>query len=187
MNKAKVAVLLSTYNGARYLREQIDSILNQKDVNVLLYIRDDRSTDDTPKILKEYEHHENLSARYAENVGAPASFMDLVRTVPLEADYYAFADQDDIWQSEKLIRATDAIRACRKEAEPVLYASNQTVADQNGMPLRIRFPKNPPIDLLNIIDKNYIAGCTFVFNRALMVALRSCEQPTELIESRILG
>lgn len=76
---SSVAVLMSTYNGEKYLKEQIDSILAQKDVDVTLFIRDDGSSDNTIGICKEYvEKHKNIVLKTGENIGVGNSFMQLV-------------------------------------------------------------------------------------------------------------
>lgn len=95
----KVAVLLSTYNGSKYIKEQIDSILSQEGVNIDIYIRDDESTDETVNIIYEYKSN-NIFLTEGKNIGVGNSFMELLYSVPEIYDYYAFADQDDIW-SEK--------------------------------------------------------------------------------------
>ena len=100
MDKPKVLVLMSTYNGAIFLKEQLDSILNQEDVNVELLIRDDGSTDSTKFILKEYENYPNCTIVYGNNIGASNSFLWLLENCG-KSDYYSFSDQDDIWINER--------------------------------------------------------------------------------------
>lgn len=80
--KSHVAVLMSTYNGAEYLREQIESILQQKGVKVELYIRDDGSTDETLSILEEYNAYDNIHVNFTVNKGVIAGFMELLYNVP---------------------------------------------------------------------------------------------------------
>ena len=92
-----VAVLMSTYNGENYIKEQIESIFNQKGVIVKLYVRDDGSKDRTLEILKDY----NVNLEKGTNIGYIKSFMWLIKNVPF-ADYYALADQDDVWDEDKL-------------------------------------------------------------------------------------
>ena len=75
----KVAVLMSSYNGQKYIRDQIESILNQQDVKVDLYIRDDGSSDDTLNIIKEYKE---ITLYQGKNIGVGNSFMELLYSVP---------------------------------------------------------------------------------------------------------
>ena len=94
----KVAVLLSAYNGEKFLCEQIDSIMNQQNVDLDLYIRDDGSSYRTQEYLKQYvEQNDSIHLQNGCNLGVANSFMSLLYNVPNHYDYYAFADQDDIW------------------------------------------------------------------------------------------
>ena len=162
-----VAVLMSTYNGEKYLREQIDSILNQSEVDIQLVIRDDGSADGTKKILQEYRKNKNITIKYGKNLGVGVSFMKLL-CANIEADYYAFADQDDIWMEDKLICA---VRMLETQEEPALYGSNQMIANENGEPVGIRYKQKPPCDFVNSIMSCRISGCTMVMNRKLRVEM----------------
>lgn len=104
--KPTVCILMSTYNGEKYIRQQLESIFAQQDVDIKLVIRDDGSSDDTVKIIKEFESVELIQAT---NVGCEGSFMELLQ-LPIEADYYAFADQDDVWMPRKIISAIDNMK-----------------------------------------------------------------------------
>lgn len=104
-----VQVLLSSYNGEKYIREQLDSILSQEGVEVQLLIRDDGSTDGTRTILAEYEQQwDNISVIYGTNVGVISSFFLLLEEAG-NHPYIAFADQDDVWLKRKLKRAIERI------------------------------------------------------------------------------
>ena len=179
----QVTVLMSTYNGKRFLKEQIESILNQSGVEVTLVIRDDGSSDGTKEILKEYGRLDNVKVFFGENEGPAMSFMSLVRDAEMETEYLAYADQDDIWLPEKLKEAVSAIGHRRERA--VLYCSNQTVADEEGHGICLRYKEDPPTDLLNIIDKNHIAGCTMVMNSRLTALLKEKRPSDELIRERM--
>ena len=97
----KVLVLMSTYNGEKYLREQIDSILGQRGVEVSLLVRDDGSTDATLTTLDEYKESGRLDYYCGNNLGPARSFMHLLQNAPA-SDFYAFSDQDDKWMDDKL-------------------------------------------------------------------------------------
>ena len=91
----KVVILMSTYNGGRYLENQIESLLNQDGVEVEILARDDGSKDRTLKILEEYkEAKSNFNFYIGKNLGPAGSFLDLMKHAP-EADFYALCDQDD--------------------------------------------------------------------------------------------
>lgn len=159
----KIAVLMSTYNGERYLKEQIDSILNQKDVDVTLFIRDDGSQDATQEIIMRYcKVHRNVRfCQGKRNIGVGPSFMSLVYGVSDCFDFYAFSDQDDIWYPDKLHRACEMLMKTGKS----LYASNQEVTDAHGNAVKQRYADDTQIHLspVSIVFKNMLAGCTMVF------------------------
>lgn len=104
-----VDILLATYNGQKYLREQLDSILNQEYKNFNLIISDDFSTDSTRDILKEYENKdERIKVIYQEkNIGSNANFEFLLTQV--QSEYYMFSDQDDVWKRDKVRLSIEAI------------------------------------------------------------------------------
>lgn len=168
MNK-KVEVLMSTYNGERFLKEQIDSILNQEDVEVSLMIRDDGSTDGTINIINEIvKQNSNVSMYRGENLGPARSFMDLIYNSN-EADYYAFADQDDVWDSKKIISAINKMNG--KENEPSLYISALQVVDENLNEIEFRKVQGN-FCLEGEMVKNFATGCTQVFNNNLRNLLK---------------
>ena len=161
----KVAVLMSTYNGEKYLKEQVDSILSQKDVEIMLYVRDDGSSDSTIEIVKEYQkHNDNIVLYIGKNVGVGNSFMQLVYDAGNKFDYYAFADQDDVWLPDKL---TTAVRTIEEIKKPCLYASNQLIVDQELKKIGMRFFEHPNISSKQIMCKNKLTGCTMVWNTEL--------------------
>lgn len=178
---SKVVILLSTYNGISYLRDQIDSILNQKDVDIHLVIRDDGSSDDTCEILKMYaSKYSNISLLIENNVGCEKSFESLYKYVHknCQADYYAFADQDDVWFPEKLSRS---IAVLEKESKPALFCCNQIITDESLTPLHIMIQERDFKHMEEVLSINYLKnrhGCTMVWNHALMEVLgESTHQP----------
>ena len=167
INMKKVIVMMSTYNGEKYLEEQIQSILNQKGVEVWLMIRDDGSTDRTKNILKQYRSEDgNIMLINGKNVGVGASFMSLLYQSG-NADYYAFADQDDIWMENKLIEGIKKIESSKKTKSPVLYTSNQMLVDKNANRIGLRYQAIPKIDMVNLLNDNPFSGCTMILNRYL--------------------
>lgn len=167
MNYKTVCVLMSTYNGEKYIKEQIDSILNQIEVKVTLIVRDDGSTDRTLEILKSYESNGKIKILSSLcNYGPAKSFMVLLYNVA-NYDYYAFADQDDIWKKEKIIKA---IRMLATKSKPALYVSNQIIY-RHGKEEGLRFKSIPNITLTGVICGNLVSGCTMVFNHELKQVL----------------
>lgn len=178
-NKIKVGILMSTYNGEKFIKEQIKSILEQKDVEVYLYIRDDGSNDSTVSIINEYvQKYNSMSLTEGENLGFADSFMWLVKNCP-RCDYYAFADQDDIWDKNKIIRA---IKFLEKE-KPMLYASNLNVFNMvEGTEYKLYENYQKEKILSNLYKYPYFYnpyGCTMVWNELLQQQLLCYEKPTK--------
>lgn len=169
----KVVVMMSTYNGEKYLKPQIESILTQKGVKVHLVIRDDGSTDATKDILGEYcAKFQNITVYKGENVGYIKSFMWLVKKVGVEKDtYYAFSDQDDIWDNQKLKAAVDMINKEKKDI-PVMYYSDLNVVDKDGSFIRKANTWEGSIDKYKISVFIGIRGCTMVYNYHLQALLQ---------------
>ncbi len=119
----KVNVLMSTYNGEKYIKEQLDSILAQTYPNIEIYVRDDGSKDNTISILKEYETKGKIHFIQGENVGFIHSFFKLLKDCN-QAYYYAFSDQDDIWLEDKIQRAVRRLEENKEENLPIMYYSN---------------------------------------------------------------
>lgn len=161
-----VSVLLSTYNGEKYLREQINSILSQEDVNIKLIVRDDGSTDSTLDILREYKDKSYLQYYNEVNIGYAKSFMNLIMKSRDTADYYAFCDQDDIWDSKKIIKAIEKLEKIKNE-EFKLYFSNLTIVDKNLKKIGIKDYKDLKINFKTSMVRFNISGCTMVFNNNL--------------------
>lgn len=167
--KNRVAVLLATLNGEKYLKEQIDSIFSQKEVEVSIFVADDCSTDNTVSILNEYKKKYPNFTYYVnkENKNFTYNFIDLYFSLlkEQEFDYYAFSDQDDYWKEDKLISAINKIQ---NDTNPngCLYCSNLILADQNLNPYGIqenkRILKTPRYSYL---ISNLATGCTIVVNR----------------------
>lgn len=162
-----VTVLMSSYNGEKYIKEQIDSILEQQNVNVELYIRDDGSTDSTIKILEEYSaKYENVSYYVGDNKGSCGSFFELLSKT-YGSNYYALADQDDVWDKDKL---SIAISKIKKEPNgiPILYYSNLHIVDEKLQYIRESHVK-PMIAgaKYSYLSDVFVTGCTAVFNKEL--------------------
>ena len=171
LGEDRIAVLMSTYNGGGskgYLRTQLDTILNQRDVVVSLFIRDDGSTDDTISIIKDYiKSNKNITLLEAQkNLGACCSFLHLIST-EIDCDYFALADQDDIWDEDKLSVGLQKLKKLPQE-KPALYYSNLRIVDMNNEYMRLahsepQIPKNEYSFLADPLP----AGCTCIYNRKL--------------------
>ena len=179
MKRPVVLVLMSTYNGERFLKEQIDSILSQEGVDVRLLVRDDGSKDQTQTFLSDYaSKHQNISWKACENVGFVKSFSALVSMALASdspADFYAFADQDDIWLPNKLATACSVL-SMKDNAKPHLFTSNSMQIDAEGHELGL-FHKGPEPKFRkgNVLVFGTEQGCSMVFNRKAMELYAECE------------
>ncbi len=174
----KLAVLLSSYNGEKYIKEQIDSILDQKgDFSLDLWVRDDGSTDSTPQILETYAQEGKLNWYTGPNLKPAKSFMDLLLHCP-GYDYYAFADQDDYWYPEKLQVGLDLLKDC---TGPSISFANARLVDGALNPLGRNVYKNPPRrDFYSLVYGSNIIGCTMVLNSALVRLAQEKPMPADL-------
>lgn len=173
----EVAILLSTYNGEEYITQQLDSLLSQTYKGWHLFIRDDGSSDTTYKIIKDYEQKYSSKISIlpsAENLGCARSFLNILEKV--DAKYYAFCDQDDVWDDKKL---EVLINKLKKEENinpelPLLCCCDALVVDEN---LELQYSSLWAISKLHprkinsnkdlILYFNVAPGCSTVFNKKL--------------------
>lgn len=165
-----LTVLMAAYNGEKFLRTQLDSILNQdlpQDIDLKIIVRDDGSTDGTLDILKEYcdNYKDAVSYYTGENVRTARSFWHLLKNCP-KSDYYAFSDQDDFWYPDKLARAVKMLQEEPEQNIPLLYSSNVMVADADLNPIEGMNSVEMYTDLAHMLIYNLSNGCTQVFNNA---------------------
>ncbi len=171
---------MSTYNGETYLKEQLDSLLNQVNVKVDIKISDDLSSDNTINILKEYSfEYQNITFSVNKlNKGFTYNFIDLLFDCDEHYDYYAFCDQDDVWLENKL---DQAIKLIEKEnsQKGILYCSNLTLVDENLNFIGYQEKKNiNKIRYAGLIS-NIATGCTCVFDNNLFKEIRK-HYPTDI-------
>lgn len=168
-----IQILMSTYNGEKYIRTQLNSILEQEYQDFDLLIRDDGSTDHTCEIIKEYaENYPNITWYAGENLGVQKSFFDLILKANLEKDYYAFADQDDKWLPGKISRAVSILEKYPKDV-PVLYCSDKTIVNDKLEPLKVtvsRVMKQATFG--NALVQDMCTGCTAVMSKSLLKIIR---------------
>ncbi len=163
-----IAILLCTYNGGKYLAEQLDSFDVQSHSNWRLWVSDDNSQDNTLDIIEDYRKiwgEQRISLRVGPQKGFAQNFFSLVNDCSIQEDYYAYSDQDDIWKQGKLARALEWLAEI-PEGEPGLYCSRTCLVDEKQQkkgfsPLFTRFPS-----FENAIVQNIGGGNTMVFNNA---------------------
>ena len=182
MSSFKVLVLMSTYNGEKYLSKQFESVLNQKGVDVTILIRDDGSKDDTLALLMSYNYSGNVvKIIRGDNMGSARSFMYLVGEAFVsynDYDYYAFCDQDDVWLEDKLISAISILNQ-KDNRVPALYMSAYQMVDMHLKTIPT-YLKKPKLNLASALSANSATGCTMVFNRSLLNVIVS-KKPEFLI------
>lgn len=174
---ATISVLMSTYNGQKFVKEQIESILNQSFSAFKLYIRDDGSRDDTLSILNEMaaadsriEIINNSSSNKPGNLGFGESFSQIAKYALSDRDsaYFAFCDQDDYWQKDKLQKAYDALKETDGDS-PVLFASNYYICNED-LEVNSTFNDDTPmkgVTFQNMFFEGVFPGFTMVLNRRL--------------------
>ncbi len=165
----KVCVLVSTYNGSKFVKEQMDSLLAQRGVEVNIIVRDDGSTDDTCSIIE--EKYPEVELRREKNIGCEPSFMNLLHSAP-EADYYAFCDQDDVWMEDKL---ETAVMKLDEIHGPAIYGCNLMACDRELNPIRLIHDQKSIEALRNKAGRDFVFNmhaCVLVWNRELQEILR---------------
>ena len=171
----KIAVLLASYNGVKYIKEQVDSILNQKEVDVTIFISDDLSTDKTIEYLQDiYKDFKNIvylpsGLKFG---GAGKNFFRLIRDVDFSSfDFISFVDQDDIWYEDKLIRAIKTIEDKQLDA----YSSNVLAFWEDGKEMIIN--KSSLQARYDYLFEAAGPGCTYVLKKDLAIFLQKfiCE------------
>ncbi|RGD85489.1 glycosyltransferase [Thomasclavelia ramosa] len=170
----KVNILMSTYNGEKYIEEQIQSILNQEEVIIKLYIRDDGSTDNTVKIIESF-NKENIVLFKMSNIGWKKSFLELTKLVEYHDDeYYAFSDQDDVWKKNKISIAINYLEEKKSSSQIRAYCSNQSFVDNklNKIDYKISKKFTEP-DLYHVIVNGFGMGCTEVFSSELFRLIKN--------------
>lgn len=181
-SEKSVLVMLAAYNGSKYIKEQVDSILNQKDVQVHVLVRDDLSKDGTVELLEEFYGDDNRVEiiRAKKNLGCAQSFLTMVMNADHDYDYYAFSDQDDFWKEDRLARAISAIEKERQQYRSVLYCSNREEVDENKNFLYYNVPienndRYKKLDYLLYV-RNIAPGNTMVFSESFLDHLKAAKE-----------
>ncbi|MCT8997407.1 glycosyltransferase family 2 protein [Chelativorans intermedius] len=177
----RIAVLLATYNGARFLERQIGTLARQTAGTIDIWASDDGSTDGSRAVLEktaglwqrgEFHILDGPGCGYAEN------FRSLMTNPQIEADYVAFCDQDDEWDEDKLEEALSWL--CRQEA-PALYCSRTRIITSRGETTGLSplFPRPP--DFRNAIVQSIAGANTMVMNRAAWQVVREASRRTSFV------
>lgn len=173
----KVAILMATYQGEKYIRQQIDSLLGQTYGRWTAYIHDDGSTDNTKFILEEYsnKYPDKFVIIEGESCGgAKNNFLYLMKQV-IEP-YIMFCDQDDVWDDDKIQVSIDAIKDLERkhrEVVPCLLFSDLKVVDENLNIIADSMTEFQKLDCkslrtIDIANQNVVTGCTTIINKATL-------------------
>lgn len=168
----EILVLLATYNGNRFIKEQIESVLSQDDVKITLKISDDNSFDSTQQVISQCFDLEKVN--FSKNVpgtgSAANNFLKMVSTLNFDEnfDYVAFCDQDDIWLSEKMRAAIDLL----EKTTASLYCSNLTKWDTSNNNFSL-LKKDYPQKEFDYLFEGGSAGCTYVFTKSFAIQLQA--------------
>lgn len=167
IDTARVAILMCTKNGENFLDEQLKSIADQTHTNWTLFVSDDGSTDKTRGILERFGQNrlQRVVVRNGPEKGVCANFLSLATDPTIDADYYAFSDQDDIWHPDKLRRALNWLTSV-PEGVPGLYCGRTELmsADGKAYGLSPLFTRPPAFE--NALVQNLGGGNTMVFNHS---------------------
>jgi rhamnosyltransferase len=163
----KILVSLSTYNGEKFLQEQLNSLFNQT-YKVDILVRDDGSTDSTVQILK--ENSDRINYYCGENIGCSSSFLNLVKTASDDYDFYMFCDQDDFWLDDKVEKAVKKVQKYNK-CSCVLYFSALNIANESlsliSKNINVLPSKMGWLTIEKSLLKSYGYGCTMLFSNKL--------------------
>ena len=168
--RSRVSVLMATFNGELYLREQMESILEQEGVDITLMVRDDGSNDSTISIINSYNERCVLNIIKGNHLGPAKGFLQLLQISTDEADFYAFSDQDDFWKKDKLSVATNMLK--NAGSQPALYFCQTQLVDKYLNP--IPSPSiSPFLTFGESLIYEFVSGCTMVMNKSLRDIINS--------------
>jgi len=163
-----IAILLCTMQGQRFLREQLDSIVRQTHRNWTIWVSDDGSNDDTHTILSEYRTNlgdSRLFVHSGPSDGFAANFLSLACKAGVSADFYAFADQDDVWEVDKLALALNWLQTVPSHL-PALYCGRTRIVDAKNQDIGFSPLFTKPPCFANALVENIAGGNTMMFNNA---------------------
>jgi len=185
MKNKQVEILLATYNGEQYLREQLESIVHQEYESWVVRACDDASTDDTYDILKAYQDKypdKFILEKNEQGFGsAKKNFMNLMKHST--CDYVMCCDQDDVWLPNKISLTLQKMKENEQGEIPVLVHTDLKVVDANLNVLSESFFEHSnfrkEFELNEILIQNFVTGCTMMMNRpmvTLMSRVEDCDQ-----------
>lgn len=170
-----VTVIMATYNGERYVKEQIVSIMKSDYQNIILHVYDDGSTDQTIRIIKECQEEypdKILLTQNEKNLGVSMNFLTALTKVTTQ--YAMFCDQDDVWMENKISKTLGRMMKTKdSKTKPVAVFTDVCVTDENLQVLQPSFHQSNHLDtshttLSYLLMENKLIGCTVMVNRPLI-------------------
>lgn len=180
MKNDMIEILLATYNGEKYLREQLDSLINQTYENIRILIRDDGSIDQTEKIIDEYmKEYPDKVYRVIDNIkcgSAVSNFMELTKSAT--ADYIMYCDQDDYWFPEKVEISLKWMKRIEGETGktcPILVFGDYEQVNEKLEKIECKGFANQidgyHLELNRLLVQNYVTGCLMMINKPLYLLM----------------
>lgn len=178
-----VAILMCTYNGERYLAQQLESFEAQTYSNWVLWVSDDGSNDGTLDVLERFRRRwgeARLHVLRGPSGGFARNFLSLTCRAEILADFYAYSDQDDVWMTDKLERAFTALGRLPSQA-PLLYCSRTQLTDESLSPIGVSplFSRTP--GFRNALTQNIAGGNTMVFNDVACQIIRAAGPQVKVV------
>ena len=178
-----VAILLCTFNGSRFLNEQLESIKQQTHKQWKVYISDDGSSDETLDILMRFKESSlpgQVQIFHGPRKGFGKNFMSLIYNPKVSGDYYAFSDQDDIWHADKLERSLAALSNSPTHT-PALYCTRTHLINTTGESIGLSplFRKTPSFQ--NAIVQSIAGANTMTINEPARELLRTAEENNQVV------
>lgn len=171
----KVLILMSTYNGGKKIKRQIESIISQSEVEASILIRDDGSDVQTQDILRsiEIKYPNQIKVIYGSNKGWKQSFLDLLCLAPRNYDFYGFSDQDDLWLDDKIMSCIKLMVEDNFLGVKLSHCNALTV-DENLQPQKEQEHRIPcPPNFKVAIATEYFQGCGMIWNKDAMNLIQS--------------
>jgi glycosyltransferase involved in cell wall biosynthesis len=176
-----IQVLMSTYNGEKYIAKQLESILLQTYQNISVLIRDDGSQDGTIRCIQEFScrYPDKIQLIMGDNIGVKRSFFELLKNADSNCTYFSFCDQDDVWLEHKLLDTFTSMKLVENH-QPIMYFTSTYLTDSQLSKLRI-WPQSPQRSpsFYNALIENIAVGTTMTINSRARELLLSKKPDTD--------
>jgi glycosyltransferase involved in cell wall biosynthesis len=181
---SRVCIILCTFNGEAYVEAQLDSIENQTHKDWIVVATDDGSHDKTLEILKKYQQiwgEEKLQIFKGLKKGFAKNFLNSLKNISINADYFAYCDQDDIWLPHKLERAISYLAPIADQSRPCLYCSRTIYISTSGDEIGESYIFSMKPSFKNALVQCIAGGNTMVFNGLMREYLSKINHDSEIV------